>query len=223
MQRIFKYSLLSLMVMSASTLAEEGFRQHDAHVHGHVELHIAQDSNELWVEITAPGADVVGFEHAPKNKQQHEILEKAKETLQQTDKILLLSANAGCKAKYIGVIETLEEKHEEHEHEGHDHAKHDEHAHEGQDHAKHDEHAHEGHDHAKHDEHAHEGHDHKEGGHGEFKIEYHFECSDIAKLKSIDTTWFTHFPNTKEIDANVLTDKAQIAVELDKNNHRIKL
>ncbi len=35
-----------------------------------LDINIAQDGQELLVEVTAPGADVVGFEHAPETAEQ---------------------------------------------------------------------------------------------------------------------------------------------------------
>ncbi|MDG3087023.1 DUF2796 domain-containing protein [Vibrio hannami] len=207
MKKTFKYSLLAGLVVSGLAQAEE-FRQHEAHVHGHVEFNIAQDGKELLVEITAPGADVVGFEHAPENEEQHHKIEDAEKVLKNASDIILLSSAASCKVEHVEVRNTLEGD----DHEGHDHDKHEEHDH--HDHNKHDHDSHEGH----------EGHDHenKHGGHGEFTIEYHFECDDIAKLNQIDTSWFKHFPSTEEIDVNLLTDTAQIAAELNKNSTVIK-
>ena len=214
MRNVFKYSLLSgSLILAATTQAEESFRQHDAHVHGHVEFNIAQDANELLVEITAPGADVVGFEHAPENAQQRQILANAVKTLKHAEHILLLSAAAGCKVEHESVMHTLGED-DSHEHEGHEH-------HEDHKHHEHEKHAdNKSHDHHEHDKHEH--HDHA-GQHGEFTVEYHYECQNISKLKSIDTQWFKHFPATEEISVNLLTDSAQLATELSATQHEIKL
>jgi len=221
MQHVCKYSLLTTLILSASTQAQEEFRQHEAHVHGHVEFNIAQDNNEILVEIIAPGADIVGFEHAPQNEQQHQLLEKVERTLRQADNIFILSSASGCKTEHVHITNTLESEasHDEHDH---DHGEaHDEHDHDhGEVHDEHD------HDHEEvHDEHdhdhgeVHDEHDH----HGQFTIEYHFDCRDTSKLKNIETTWFNHFPNTEKISVNLLTDTAQKALELSKNNKIIKL
>ncbi|WED22123.1 DUF2796 domain-containing protein [Vibrio sp. JC009] len=218
MQKAFKISLLAGLVVSGIAQASDEFRQHEAHVHGHVEFNIAQDADELLVEITAPGADVVGFEHAPENHAQEEKIEAAEKTLKQAEEIILLSAAAGCSLEHVSVKNTLE-KDEHHDHEGHDHEKHDDH-----DHEKHEDHDHEKHDDHDHDKH--EGHDHEEhehSGHGEFTIEYHFECSDISKLSQVGTNWFKHFPATEEVEVNLLTDTAQVAAELNKDKTVIKL
>ncbi|MEZ9066101.1 zinc uptake protein ZrgA [Vibrio atlanticus] len=194
------------MTVSTNVLANEEFRSHEAHVHGKVEVNIAQDGQELLVEVTAPGADVVGFEHAPETAEQKKVFEQAIAQLNKPDELFGFK-NASCTLKFKSVTNTLEGDHDDHE--GHDHAEHDHDDHKGHDHAEHD-HDHKGHDHAEHDHDDHEGHDHSEGGHGEFTVEYHYQCSDIAKLDTVSTQWFSKFSNTKSMTVNLLTDSAQI-------------
>ncbi|OEE05489.1 hypothetical protein OC5_02810 [Vibrio cyclitrophicus ZF264] len=181
------------MAVSTNVLANEEFRSHDAHVHGKVEVNIAQDGQELLVEVTAPGADVVGFEHAPKTAEQKALFEQAIAQLNKPEELFGFN-NTSCTLKFKSVTNTLEGDHDDHE--GHDHAEHD-----------HDDH--EGHDHAEHDHDDHEGHDHSEGGHGEFTAEYHYQCSDIANLNTVNTQWFSKFSNTKSMTVNLLTDSVQ--------------
>ncbi|MCQ8869151.1 zinc uptake protein ZrgA [Vibrio splendidus] len=221
------------MTVSTNVLANEEFRSHEAHVHGKVEVNIAQDGQELLVEVTAPGADVVGFEHAPETAEQKKVFEQAIAQLNKPEELFGFN-NASCTLKFKSVTNTLEDDHDDHEghdhaegehddHEGHDHAEHDhddhkdhDHAehdhddHKGHDHAEHDHDDHEGHDHAEHGHDDHEGHDHSEGGHGEFTVEYHYQCSDIEKLDTVNTQWFSKFSNTKSMTVNLLTDTAQI-------------
>ncbi|PTP32016.1 zinc uptake protein ZrgA [Vibrio splendidus] len=221
------------MTVSTNVLANEEFRSHEAHVHGKVEVNIAQDGQELLVEVTAPGADVVGFEHAPETAEQKKVFEQAIAQLNKPEELFGFN-NASCTLKFKSVTNTLEDDHDDHEghdhaegkhddHEGHDHAEHDhddhknhDHAehdhddHKGHDHAEHDHDDHEGHEHAEHDHDDHEGHDHSEGGHGEFTVEYHYQCSDIEKLDTVNTQWFSKFSNTKSMTVNLLTDSAQI-------------
>ncbi|MGR5391467.1 zinc uptake protein ZrgA [Vibrio crassostreae] len=208
------------MTVSASVLANEEFRSHEAHVHGKVEVNIAQDGQELLVEVTAPGADVVGFEHAPETAEQKKVFEQAIAQLNKPEDLFGFN-NASCTLKFKSVTNTLEGDHDSHEghdhaehdhndHKGHDHAEHDHDDHKGHDHAEHDHDDHKGHDHAEHDHDDHEGHDHSEGGHGEFTVEYHYQCSDIEKLDTVNTQWFSKFSNTKSMTVNLLTDSAQI-------------
>ena len=227
------------MTVSTNVLANEEFRSHKAHVHGKVEVNIAQDGQELLVEVTAPGDDVVGFEHAPETAEQKTVFDKAIAQLNKPEELFGFN-NASCTLKFKSVTNTLEGEHDDHEghhhaehdhdnHEDHDHAKHDHGDHEGHDHSEHDHDNHEGHhhaeheghddhkdhDHAEHDHDEHEGHDHSEGGHGEFTVQYHYQCSDIEKLDTVYTQWFSKFSNTKSMTVNLLTDSAQIQEELN--------
>ncbi|CAH6823403.1 Zinc-binding protein [Vibrio chagasii] len=208
------------MTVSTNVLANEEFRSHGAHVHGQVEVNIAQDGQELLVEVTAPGADVVGFEHAPETAEQKKVFEQAIAQLNKPDELFSFN-NANCTLKFKSVSNTLESDHDEHEghdHEGHDHAEHDHDDHKDHDHDEHDHDDHKDHDHAEHDHddheghdhHDHEGHDHSEGGHGEFTVEYHYQCSDVAKLDTVNTQWFSKFSNTEKMTVNLLTDTAQV-------------
>ncbi|MFB9215651.1 zinc uptake protein ZrgA [Vibrio sinaloensis] len=250
-------ALIALTVSHAAT-AEEGFRQHDAHVHGEVELNIAQDGKELLIEITAPGADVVGFEHAPQNDEQKQTLAQAVKTLDSANLVFSLTQTAGCKITHHSVTHTLAEDHDDHGHDEHKHDDHhdhdhDEHKHDDHHDHDHDEHKHDDHhdhDHDKHkhddhhdhdhDEHKHDDHhdhDHDEhkhddhhdhdheghSGHGEFTVEYHFQCDNIAKLEAIDTSWFKLFPATEALKVNVLTDNKQEALRLKKGETTISL
>ena len=133
------------MTVSASVLANEEFRSHEAHVHGKVEVNIAQDGQELLVEVTAPGADVVGFEHAPETAEQKKVFEQAIAQLNKPEDLFGFN-NASCTLKFKSVTNTLEGDHDNHE--GHDHAEHDHNDHKDHDHAEHDHDDHKGHDHA---------------------------------------------------------------------------
>ena len=259
MYKLSPLAALIALTVSHAAIAEEGFRQHDAHVHGEVELNIAQDGKELLMEITAPGADVVGFEHAPQNDAQKKTLADAISVLNQANVIFSLSQAAGCHLEHVSVSHTLgndehhdhghdEHKHDDHHDHDHDEHKHDDHHDHGHDEHKHDDHHDHDHDEHKHDDHHdhdhdehkhddHHDHDHDEhkhddhhdhdhdahSGHGEFTIEYHYHCDDIAKLETIDTSWFKQFPTTEALKVNVLTDSKQDALRLQPNRTVISL
>ncbi|MFG0604418.1 DUF2796 domain-containing protein [Vibrio mimicus] len=214
-------TFLALMVgatLSGNALADHQHRQHEAHVHGQVELNIAQDGHDLLIEMTAPGADVVGFEHAPQDEVQKQALEKAIEALHHPEKLFVLNNKAQCETRDVLLKHNLGgEEHEDHhahqEGEEHDHDKAHEHHHDEAAH-DHSEHDHKGHDH--------EGHEH-ENEHGTFTVQYQFHCEAIEELKQIDTQWFQYFPSTEKIQTNVLTEKQQSALQLNAKQTRINL
>lgn len=193
-----KQVLAIVIGLSLSTVATaEEYRQHSAHVHGHVEFNIAQDGSDLLLEITAPGADVVGFEHAPENAEQEKTLQHAVATLEDSNALFAINPQAQCEIEEVHVEHSLGGQHEEHEH--HDHEDHD-----------HDEHAH--HDHDKHEHDGHEGHDHSEhSDHGEFTVQYRFHCAQVGELSRIQTDWFNQFPSTESVNVNLFTDTTQSA------------
>ncbi|EGQ8068413.1 DUF2796 domain-containing protein [Vibrio parahaemolyticus] len=205
-----KQVLAIVIGLSLSTVATaEEYRQHSAHVHGHVEFNIAQDGSDLLLEITAPGADVVGFEHAPENAEQEKTLQHAAATLEDSNALFAINPQAQCEIEEVHVEHTLGGQHEEHEH--HDHEGHD-----------HDEHAH--HDHDKHDHDSHEGHDHSEhSDHGEFTVQYRFHCAQVGELSRIQTDWFNQFPSTESVNVNLFTDTTQSAISLTKSNTQIAI
>ncbi|MHA2939224.1 zinc uptake protein ZrgA [Vibrio sp. RC27] len=219
-------SILVGLALSTPSLANEEVRQHGAHVHGNIEMNIAQDGHDLLIEITSPGMDIVGFEHHPENEQDHKKIDNAVEILEDANKLVSLNSAANCSLETAHVHAPGEE-HEEHDHEGHEdgHKDHGHDSHEDE-HKDHDHDSHEGehkdHDHDSHEE-GHEGHDHEEGTHSEFTIEYTYHCEQISELKSLTTTWFTAFPTTHEIDVNVFTDKQQTAVELNADQPTVQL
>ncbi|PSW10614.1 DUF2796 domain-containing protein [Photobacterium rosenbergii] len=216
------------LAASGSAAADDHFRQHDAHVHGVVEVNIAQDGQDLLMEIHAPGADVVGFEHAPQTDEQKAAIENAIAKLKSPDSTWMLTANAKCQLVESQVTETLSSgssdghDHGDHDHDKHDHGDHghdhdhDKHDHgdHGHDHDKHDHDDH-GHDHDKHDhdDHGHDDHDHDHdhdhGAHGEFSAQYTYKCDNIEQLTDVKTQWFTHFPTTERITVNAITEKGQ--------------
>ncbi|WP_462053443.1 zinc uptake protein ZrgA [Vibrio cholerae] len=198
-------TMIALMVgatLSGNVLADHHsdhqHRQHEAHVHGQVELNIAQDGHDLLLEITAPGADVVGFEHAPQDDAQKQALEKALEILHHPEKLFALTDKAQCEKREVLIKHTLGGEEYQHSHaygEGEEH----EHQHgEGE-------------------------HDHDEHQHGSFTAQYQFHCEAVDQLKQIDTQWFQYFPSTEKIQANVLTEKQQSALQLNAKQTLIKL
>ncbi|ELB2181921.1 TPA: DUF2796 domain-containing protein [Vibrio parahaemolyticus] len=203
-----KQVLAIVIGLSLSTVATaEEYRQHSAHVHGHVEFNVAQDGSDLLLEITAPGADVVGFEHAPENAEQEKTLQHAVATLEDSNALFAINPQAQCEIEEVHVEHSLGGQHEEHEH--HDHEGHD-----------HDEHAH--HDHDGHE--GHEGHDHSEhSDHGEFTVQYRFHCAQVGELSHIQTDWFNQFPSTESVNVNLFTDTTQSATSLTKSNTQIAI
>ena len=83
--------LLTALIAAPAALAEQ-----KPHLHGHWQLNAAIEDNRLQVELIAPGADVVGFEHEARTAAEKAKVWKAKEKLKAGDALIILPAAAGC-------------------------------------------------------------------------------------------------------------------------------
>ncbi|MCC4800327.1 ZrgA family zinc uptake protein, partial [Enterovibrio norvegicus] len=142
---LFTLSAVALCLSSTAFAESAEFRQHSAHQHGLVEWVIAQDGNDLLVEIAAPGSDVVGFEHAPKNDEQTTALNSALIALADANALFAVNSGANCSLEEKDINHTLAaSKDDDHDDHGHDeHKDHDDHGHD--DHKDHDDHGHDDH------------------------------------------------------------------------------
>lgn len=87
-----------IATVSIATAAERKHAHHGAHEHGHGELKLAIEGNILQAELELPGADVAGFEHAPRTKAQKAAVNKAISTLQSPAMIFAFPQQAKCSA-----------------------------------------------------------------------------------------------------------------------------
>ena len=195
----------------ASAASEGEHREHDAHEHGRGTLDIVAEGEELVVEFRIPAANVVGFEHAPRDDAEHEAVRKAAETFRDPASVLVLPAEAECEVEEAEAW-IVDMDAEEHEEEGDDHgdAK-EEHEEEGDDHGDGKE---------EHDEHS---ADSDGEAHSELRATYHFRCRAPERLVRIEVRVFEHLRDAEEIDVRVVTETAQTAMELHPGEAVIEL
>ncbi|MCI4661212.1 MAG: DUF2796 domain-containing protein [Neomegalonema sp.] len=220
---------LSLMagVMALPALAEQHgeMRGLGAHEHGHAQLNIALDGPMVSMELIAPGADIVGFEHDASSDADKAAIEQAKAVLADPVSVFGLPEAAQCLVQSAHVELETEgaEGHDDHDaHDDHDHEKHEHEEHD------HEEHAHEAHEH-EHEEHEHEEHAHDEhheqahGQHSEFHAEYALTCANPAALTALELRFFDLFPHAEEVEATILSTKGQFRAELTRAAPRLDL
>lgn len=92
----------------------------DAHEHGAAELDAALDGAMLEVELRSPAMNLVGFEHAPRSEADKGKIANARKQLEQPDRLLGLTAAAGCTLAKTELESPLFEGDHQHEHE-HEH------------------------------------------------------------------------------------------------------
>ncbi len=109
---------------AASASGEHGAHgAQDAHVHGAGALNVVVEGNDVIMELTLPGADVVGFELKVESDRDAHTVHEALETLENAANVFVLPAAAGCE-----IVEAHTESSLVEEQEAHGHA--DEHKHE---------------------------------------------------------------------------------------------
>jgi Protein of unknown function (DUF2796) len=178
-------------------------RRADAHEHGRGMLNIALEGSRLTMELEAPGADIVGFEHKAKTKKQKAAIEKAEEQLEAADALFQLPAAAGCILEASRVALEGEDHHHSH---GAGH-------HGGKDHGNKEA--------ARGDGKGKEGS--ADDAHSSFRAEYAFECKAPASITSIGFGYFKVFAGAQKLEVTVVTPKQQNRFEVTRSNPRIDL
>ena len=134
--------LLALMLAAAAAQAHdhdhdhdhhhhdhEQHREHGAHVHGLAQMNVAFADGVLEIELIAPGANIVGFEHAPRGAEQRQAIERALTQLRRGERLFAPTAAAGCRLTGAEAATSAMQS----EHHGHDHGHNHEHEHQGGD------------------------------------------------------------------------------------------
>ncbi len=170
-------------------------REHDAHEHGVSRLNVAIDNDAVEIELMAPGADIVGFEHAATTAADRTAVKEALNTLQHGSNLFKFPESAGCRLEEAKVKSELAEG---------QHAEHDDHDH-GKDEAEHDS----------------ERENAEEDSHAEFRAHYHFHCDQPDRVNHIDVNLFGRFSTLREIDVQAVTSSGQMATELTPASSRL--
>ncbi|GHA10032.1 DUF2796 domain-containing protein [Oceanisphaera arctica] len=163
------------------------------HEHGFGRLSLALDQQQLVLELLAPAADIVGFEHLPADDTEQAQLTAALSRVQQAEMLFSLPETAACRLIDSQLVEEGAHSHELDEHEQTDH--HD-HAHEAAD--------------------EHEHHE-DEDGHNDVLVQYRYQCQQPQALNSLSTTLFEQFPSLTRVELQGIVPSGQIASTLTPN------
>nr|WP_158217327.1 DUF2796 domain-containing protein [Microbulbifer agarilyticus] len=196
-----KPQLLLLPLFFAASAATA---QHAAHVHGEAQLTVAVGENALHIEFESPGANLVGFEHAPQNQQQVQALKLASKNLAAPSNLLRFRGTV-CRLQDVDVEAPYAEAAPQHAH----------HAHED-DHGRHSEHS-------NHTEHSHDAEHSHHSEHASFRASYIYRCDNLSGLDGIDVRLFARFPDIHKIQAQWLTATKQGAVRLTSKSPTLQL
>lgn len=126
-----KHLARAAFVVIAATLTVSGLTPamaaNKAHEHGVGRMNVAVEAQNVEIEIEAPGADIVGFEHAAKTPAQKKAIEAAEAKLKGGDRLFAFPAGAECRMTEVEVESPRLESDKDHKH-SHKHDHEDEHS-----------------------------------------------------------------------------------------------
>lgn len=96
---------LILLALAADAAAAE--REHAAHVHGVARLNVAVEGETVEMELMSPGADIVGFEHAPETVVQKAAVAAAAAALEDGAALFAFPPGAECRLNRAEVESAL--------------------------------------------------------------------------------------------------------------------
>jgi hypothetical protein len=191
----FKWSAVTFLVgMVAWTMGSlpSAVAEGRAHQHGVGQLNIAIEGNHLEIELILPGSDAVGFEHAPSTREDRRAVRSAADRLKDGGRLFVFPAGAGCRFEKAELHSSLLEAPEQGGH----------------------------HEHKAHGHHDDKNHDPKEN-HAEFRVHYHVECTNLARLTHLDVTFFEAFPSAHRLETRWISPRRQGAGTLTGSSVRL--
>jgi hypothetical protein len=196
--RLFAVVILTSGFIVQTSLAKEPHRELGAHEHGRGTLNIAVEGTRVSMEFEVPGADIVGFEHEAKTKQQKAAMSKAKAQLEAPQSLFKMPPAAGCSV--IEATVAVESGDHDHEH--------------GKEDAKSS-------TNMTSDSNASSAHDEHE--HSAFHVQYSLECASPGNITAIEFPYFRVFAAAQKVDVNLITGKSQSKYEVTRDKPRIDL
>ena len=195
-------SIISIII--ASPAFSENVRQLNAHEHGIAALNIAIEAPLVVMEFHAPGADIVGFEYAAKSDADFAAISAALKILEAPLDLFVLPKGARCAVQEVQVELESDADHDVNEEDHQDHDDENDHKHE---------------DHDDHDEEKHAA----SSGHTEFHAEYRLICSNIEALTQIDFAYFEVFPNSKQVELQLISQSGARVFDIERSAPRLDL
>jgi len=107
-------SAAALIVWPPQQGEAQEHRQLEAHQHGHGTLNLAVEGRTLQVELDAPGADIVGFEHPAASDADKAKVAAARKKLADPSQVFAVPAQAGCRLASARVVLEGEEDSADH-------------------------------------------------------------------------------------------------------------
>ncbi len=180
---VFLATSSALMAFSANASDNPG-----AHQHGHAELQVAVDGNQIDLIFTSPAYNLLGFEHRARTDDQKALVKETEEWLERTP--LINTPDANCKVASAEVYHEAGDGSGDH----HDH----------------------GHDSNGHDHHEHNEHEHSEGyGHSDFEVTQVLNCTGLASAEALLIPLTERFPEIEDLGVQWVWSGGQGSTRLE--------
>ena len=203
------------LLPAAAAAAQNEIRRAAAHEHSVAAGQLAVEAGRIDLMLQVPGANLVGFEHPPRDEEQRARLDAARQQLTAGGWLVLPDA-AGCQSEFeiempgFGADGSTPDAGRE-QRDDHPHADDQKHEHEHE-----HEHAHE-HDHG----HGHDGENRHQ--HAEFRVTATVQCNRPAALGWVEIRLFEGWPDNRSMRVDAVSPTAQWWVELNADQPRIAL
>jgi len=106
-----------ILIMASTAGAQEAVRMRGTHQHGHGTVNLAIEGNTVLIELHAPGADIVGFEHPARTEDDRKAVEQARTMLHDPLALFAMPSAAGCRVEKTTVAMAGDAGHGQHEQE----------------------------------------------------------------------------------------------------------
>lgn len=191
---------LALTVASISPMVfSQVERDMGSHEHGSATLNVAVENAALIIELNTPWNNIVGFEHAPHDDEQHALLDAALDLLKQPHQLFSF-VGGNCTFDILDMENAMpEDQHDDEHHES---------SHDGEEHE-------EQHEEDNHDDEEHEEHAESVEKHSTVLVSYAYNCTDIASLSTISIEIFRIWPGFTDLDVQLIGPGGQSLAELN--------
>ena len=98
---------MAVLVLAGAFAAAAAEREHGVHAHGVGRLNLVVEANTVLVELISPGANIVGFEHAPGSAEERAAMADAVQALKDGGALFAFAPEARCRLEAAVVESTL--------------------------------------------------------------------------------------------------------------------
>jgi hypothetical protein len=195
MRQVMHFMRLTLIAVIPSLIGVPITSAHEstAHVHGRATLEVAIEGGSVQVNLDSPLDSLVGFERAPRNEKERQLVREMSRKLRQSDHTFVFTPQSQCRLESVQFESAVIEP-------GLLAADSDFNVGKNLDRSS----------------------TNSPDVHSELSATWHFQCAVPESLQGIKVSLFQHFPSLKRIDAAVVGPKGQSRTRLSPKSTLLK-